>query len=211
MNMYHQQVLRLEILVGCLLVLRLLTRCHEFCRSGSLLFERLLSHQVLVLSALLPVLLGVASVLDKTHHAEKIVVESHDKRSNTVKLSRRFSLVLDLLDLDDVLFRGIGDKGGAGSDPLSIDEALARATLALATTVLDELSGLNGGVSQGQTGQCHCGLGLIALLEDDGYGSLQADFFEIFDGTYRFGQRCLFLPFGFVEEGSVGRSSLWSR
>lgn len=179
--------------------------CH-FGSARPFLLERLLPNEILVLASLVPILLGFLAVLDKAHHAEQIVVKSHEKTAHTVKLARRLGHVLDCLDLDDVLFaRGhFRDKANAGSNPLSVDEAFAGPALALATAVLNELAGLNGGLAERHVGQGHgafCfGDVAVQLVKDDGDVAFEANLFEVSGRAFLVGECGLFLPFGFVKK-----------
>ena len=68
---------------------------------------------------------------------------------------------------------------------------------ALATSVLDELTGLTGHVAQGLPGKGHGRLGFVALLKDHIDGALDANILKVFWWA-RSGQGFLLFPLWFV-------------
>lgn len=174
------------------------------------LFERFLGHQIFVFLAFVPIFLGQSSIADKAHHAEQVVPESENNRSDTVKSSRRDSFGLGLLDLYDIFFSWCEGRqlDGTRSNPLSIDQGFTRPAFSLATAVLDELSSLCGDITEGLSRQGHGGFGFITLLKNDLDVSLESDLFQIGRWTFQFRQGFLSFPFGNVSLATRWRNGL---
>jgi hypothetical protein len=177
--------------------------------AGQLLFQCFSSNQVFVFHSFLPILFGVALVLDHAYHAQYIVVKSKHEGSDRVESTRRFGLALDRFHLHDVIHirTPVGrDDHGARADPLSIHQGFTSSTFTFSAPVLDELSRLNSHFSQWLAWQRHGSTCFVALVEDDRNIPYQTNILKIFHRPKLICQRLLLFPFGFVMQRSHRRA-----